>query len=303
MPRSPWSSARARGSLPGPSRREARIAHHPLTFRAESVPAQPRAVGALRLSAHRRPEGTRLGGLRQSGALRALFPRRRGEGLEAIVVNTAGGVTGGDRLAVEAAAEDGARLTLTTQAAERAYRAQPGSTGTVRGTLRLGLGARLAWLPQETILYDGCAMSRTLHVEMAEGAAFTMVEALVFGRAAMGETLRGARFRDRVALRRDGALVFRDGLDLSGDVAAHLERPAVARGAGAMAGVLHAAPGAAALLAPLRALLPAEAGASEIREDLVFARILAPDGRRLRAVLAAVAHLLTGAPVPRSWTT
>lgn len=199
-PRSPWPFAQARGSLPGLPRQEARITHQPLTIRAEPVPVptQPRAIGALRLSARRRPEGTRLMGLRQSGALRALFPRRGGAALEAIVVNTAGGVTGGDRLAVEAAAEDGAHLTLTTQAAERAYRAQPGSTGIVRNTLRLGGRARLAWLPQETILYDGCAMSRTLGVEMARDAAFTMVEALVFGRAAMGETLRGAWFRDRV---------------------------------------------------------------------------------------------------------
>ena len=296
-----------RGSLHGLPRQEARIIDQSLAPRGDPAPvpilAQPRAVGALRLSARRHPEGTRLGGLRQSGALRALFPRRAGDALEAIVVNTAGGVTGGDRLAVEAAAEDGAHLTLTTQAAERAYRAQPGSTGTARNTLCLGQGARLAWLPQETILYDGCALSRSLHVEMAPDAAFTMVEALVFGRAAMGETLRGASFRDRVDLRRDGATAFRDGLDLSGDVAAHLARPAVAGGAGAMASVLHAAPGAAAHLASLRALLPSAAGASEIREDLVFVRVLAPDGHRLRAVLVAVVALLTGAPVPRSWTT
>ena len=281
---------------------EVRITHQPLTAR-RPPPPQPRAVGALRLSARRRGRETRLGGLRQSGALRALFPRRRGAALEAIVVNTAGGVTGGDRLLVEAEAEAGAHLVLTTQAAERAYRAPAGSTGTVRNALRLGAGARLRWLPQETILYDGCALGRSLAVEMAPGAAFTAVEALIFGRAAMGETLRGASFRDRVEVGRAGAPLFRDGIDLSGDVAAHLARPAVAGGAGAAASVLHAAPGAAALLAPLRALLPPAAGASEIREDLLFARVLAPDGRRLRAVLEPVARLLTGAPVPRSWTT
>ena len=172
----------------------------------------------------------------------------------------------------------------------------------MRNTLRLAPGSRLDWLPQETILFDGCALDRSLLVEMAPDAAFTMVEALVFGRAAMGETLRAASLRDRVEVRRGGAAAFRDAVRLSGDVAAHLAGSAIADGARAVASLLHAAPGAAALLAPLRALLPSTAGASALADDLLFARVLAPDGRRLRATVAPAVEVLTGAPVPRSWT-
>lgn len=216
-------------------------------------------------------------------------------------MNTAGGVTGGDRIDLGCRAERGAQVTFTTQAAERAYRAQPGQRARIRNRIGVAELARVNWLPQETILYRGCALDRTLTVEMEAGAALLVAEALVFGRAAMGETLREASFRDRIEIRRAGKLVFLDAMHLEGDLAAQLARPTVAAGAGALVSLVYIAPDAEAHLAPLRAMLPGAAGASIIRDDILFLRALAPDSFALRAALIPILNRLTDDGLPRPW--
>ena len=171
---------------------------------ATPVPtAQPRAVGRARVSVHHKDGAVRLKDLHQAGAMKLLFPQGRPHP-EAVMVNTAGGITGGDRFSVAAAALDNSRLTVTTQAAERAYRAQPDETGRMETRLEVAAGARLNWLPQETILFNGSRFARRLRVDLAADARFLMVEPVVFGRLAMGEALTSARFSDRVEIRRDG---------------------------------------------------------------------------------------------------
>jgi urease accessory protein len=246
--------------------------------------------------------GTALDGLRQSGSLKAMFPRGTGAEVQAILVNTAGGITGGDEFAISARAAEGCRLTISTQAAERAYRAQVGEIGRLHSHLAVAARARLNWLPQETILFDGCALERSLTADLDEGAAMLLVEPLVFGRAAMGEVLRSGLFRDRIEIRRAGALVHLDAVTLRGDIAGHLARPHVAAGMGAMATLVLAAPGAASALQSLHAMLPATAGASLVRDDLLLSRILAPDSHELRRTLVPVLNHLTDNTLPRAWT-
>lgn len=241
-----------------------------------------------------------LDGLRQSGASRLLFPRGRPH-VEAILINTAGGVTGGDRFRVEAHAGEGSRLTLTTQAAERAYRAQPGETGRVSTRLSVGAGARLDWLPQELILFKGAALERRLEIDMAPDARLLMVEPVIFGRQAMGEVLTDAAFRDRIAVNRAGQPIYRDGVALSGDLSDRLAAPVVAGGEGAMASLLYVAPDAGAHLAGLRAALPPGAGASLLADDVLAFRCLAAGGFDLRRVLLPVLDILTGNTLPASW--
>ena len=127
------------------------IRQHINTATAEA--AQPRAIGDVRVVGHLKNGKSRLAHLRQSGALKLLFPRRV-SGLEAVMINTAGGITGGDCFSITAEAGDACHMTLTTQAAERVYRAQPGQTGRIATRLRVGAGARLNWMPQETVLYN-----------------------------------------------------------------------------------------------------------------------------------------------------
>ena len=261
------------------------------------VASQPRALGAARVTVG--PAGLR--GLRQSGALRLLFPRQTPGWPQAVTLNTSGGVTGGDRFSLDAGVETGARLTLTTQAAERIYRAQPGESGRVDTRLTIGAGGRIDWLPQETILFDRSNLCRRLTVEMAPDATVLLVEPLIFGRRAMGEVLRDIRLSDRIEICRDGARLFTDATRITGDVPRVMQGHATGDGAGALATVVFAAPGAEAQLDAVRGLLPDTGGASLIQPDLMLVRLLAGDSFALRASLIPIITLLHRAELPRTW--
>ncbi len=267
---------------------------------ASAQPAAQRARGRARLSVRRRGARSVIRDLHMSGSAKLLFPRAQGA-LQAVYLNSSGGVTGGDSFDVEAQAEEGAHLVMTTQAAERIYRALPAQTGRVETRLALGPGARLDWLPQETILFEGAALDRRLRIDMAGDARLIACESFIFGRHAMGEVLHDLRLRDRIDLRIDGALAFADRLRLEGDAFATLAHGAVAAGAGAMATVICAAPGAATGMDRLREMLPQSAGASALGPDLVVIRMVSVDGFALRGHLAPVLRHLCGAELPRPW--
>lgn len=274
---------------------------YPLTS-AKTAPLQPRAIGAAAVSVRADTAGrTRLVNLRQSGSLKLVFPQTHRPDAEAILVNTAGGITGGDQYKTTAHVGAGACLSITTQAAERAYRAQAGETGRLTTTLTVAAGGRLNWLPQEMILFNQSALHRRLTIDLAPDAQLLMVEPLVFGRAAMGESLNDITFQDRIRITRDGQPIYYDGVDLHGDASAHLARPAVAKGAGAMASLVCVAPDAVAYLPKIRALLPATAGASLIADDVLVLRLLATDSFELRRSLVPVLNLLTQNTLPTSW--
>ncbi|GFE51582.1 urease accessory protein UreD [Roseobacter cerasinus] len=261
---------------------------------------QPRAVGAATVSSKWLDGRSRLETVYQSGALKVVFPRSTAQ-IEGVLVNTAGGITGGDRFDVQATAGTGSHLTLTTQAAERAYRAQPGQTGRVSTQLQVDADARLDWLPQETILFEGSALSRRLDVEIASSGRFLMIEPVIFGRGAMGEELRAARFRDRVTLRRAGETIYQDGVLLDGDIAAQLDRPAIGGGARAMANLVLVGPDAEGALPRVRERIGPQSGASLLRPDVLVARLLAEDSYALRTRLVPLLDDLTNDTLPRSW--
>ena len=145
------------------------------------------------------------------------------------------------------------------------------------------------------------AVERSLEIDLAPDARLLMVEPVLFGRRAMGEVLRSARFSDRVAIRRDGRPAYLDGLDLSGDVAATLDRAAVGAGSVAMASLVHVAPDAEAHLPALRALMPTTGGASLLAPDMLAMRLVAEDGHALRQALLPVLDRLTSDGLPISW--
>ncbi|MFW5641294.1 MAG: urease accessory protein UreD, partial [Roseicyclus sp.] len=156
--------------------------------------------------------GARLTHLVQAGAAKAMLPRMHGRAPEVVFLNTAGGLTGGDVLDYAVDLEGGAAV-ATTQTAERAYRSA-GGTARVTTRLALGPGARMHWLPQEVILFEGAALDRRLEVEMAEDATLVLLETLVLGRAAMGETVRRLHLRDLRLVRRAGRPVLIEGVRL-----------------------------------------------------------------------------------------
>ena len=209
-------------------------------------PILQRATGALSVSFKRRGDATVLDGLRQEGCLKARFPRvEPTEWATTVTLNSSGGIAAGDRLTTEIGVGQGASACVAAQAAERFYRALPGSApSTVRTRLAVADGAAAEWLPQETILFDRSALDRRLEVELAPDAWFLGVESLVFGRAAMGERVERASLRDLIRVRRAGTLLLHDAIRLDGDVDALLQHRGVAGGARALATVVHVAPDA-----------------------------------------------------------
>lgn len=265
-------------------------------------PAAQRARGAAELSVRRRGTASAIGRLRQAGSSKILFPHGKGPRLQAVWLNTAGGITGGDRFDLDLHAGEETCAVLTSQAAERVYRAADATPGRVTNRLWAGAGARIDWLPQETILYDGAALDRRLEIALDEGAACLACETLIFGRAAMGERVRRLHLRDRMDVRIGGRLVYADRLRLDGDAAAALERAHVAGGGGAVATLVLAGPGAEARLGEMRAGLPEGAGASAPHEEVATARIVAADGFEMRRTLIPLLRALSGAELPRPWT-
>ncbi|WP_293903049.1 urease accessory protein UreD [Phenylobacterium sp.] len=262
-----------------------------------------RARGAGRIAVVADGPTTRLARLYQDGCGKIRLPRdASAQGLEAVLINSSGGLTGGDRMAWTAEVGAGAQLTLSTQACEKVYRARDG-VAEQRVAVTVGDGARLDWLPQETILFDGGALSRRLEADLGEGAELLAVEAVVLGRTAMGETVRVGALHDRWRIRRAGRLVFADDLRLDGPIAEVTAKAPMLAGGRAFASMLLLADDGQRLLAPLRAALGPTGGASAF-DGKLFARVVAADGFALRqALLPALEVLRDGRPLPRVWRT
>jgi urease accessory protein len=268
--------------------------------RSESL---QRATGELVVTVKRRDGASAIDRLRQSGCLKARFPRPVVTGwLDITTINSSGGVVGGDRLDLTIAVGAKARMTAAAQAAERFYRApQDSAPAQVRTVVSVGEHAAAEWLPQETILFDRCALDRRLRINVASTGWFLGLEMLVFGRAAMGERVRTTRLRDLIEVRRDGELQWHDAIRLEGEAEAVVERAAAAGGARAVATIVHVAPDAEARLDSVRGTLAEESGATTWN-GMLIARMLAPDSATLRRrVVAALAVLRDGRPLPRTW--
>lgn len=234
-----------------------------------------------------------------SGCLKLLFSPSSSR-VDGIIINSSGGLTSGDQITLKADVEDSTILALTTQAAERAYRADAGAAS-VETRLSVGRNAQLLWLPQELILFDGAKLSRKLSCDLAPDAKAIFVEPIVFGRRAMGERLREIDFKDRISITRDGVPLYSDALHLDTVDGQTLARPAVARKMGAMATVVYIAADAETRTKKIQRDLPNSAGASLIRDDVMVLRALASDGFALRQFLVPILDALTGDTLPKSW--
>lgn len=264
----------------------------------------PRTEGLVRLSFVRADGATRLSTLRQEGAARVRFPRpAEAHGIpEAVLLNTAGGLTGGDRMSAEVALGPECEATITSAAAEKVYRSL-GDTTEIAIQLELGDRARCHWLPQPTILFDGSRPQRRTHVDLAPSATLLAVEMVIYGRTAMGEDVRRGSIHDAWRVRRDGRLVFADAARVNGAVADALDRGATLDGMRAVAMLLYVSPDAPARLDEVRALLDgaaSTAGASSWN-GMLLVRAAAKEGRTLQRDLQPVLVALGGRPLPRVW--
>jgi len=261
-----------------------------------------RAVGRVAFTVAAGPGGSRRERVHEAGSLRVRFPNGQSRAtLDAVIVNTAGGMTGGDRFDIDVKVGAGAALTVTTAAAEKIYRSL-GPDTEIAIKLDVGSGGTLKWLPQETIVFDAVRLRRTIDVDLVRDAKLLLVEACVFGRAAMGETVTDGSIFDRWRVRVGGTLVLAEALRLDEAIAQRLAQRAVAADNVAVASIIKI-PGSDDDAAAVRALQEHFAGEVGVSawNRLAMARLIAANGAALRRDLVAVLTALGGAPLPRLW--
>jgi len=274
-----------------------------------TIPVERRGFGRVLVEVRGAEGRTVRGRIEEAGFARMRFPLsgRRGAALEAVMINTGGGLAGGDRSQTVLHALEAAQFVVTTQAAEKVYRSD-GAVSRIDVDLSVAAGASLDWMPQATIVFDGARIERSISAEVAPQGRLLLVEPVILGRTARGERFSHGLLFDRWRIRRGGRLVYADGLQLDGDIAAVLDRRATLGGWAAFATILLVAPDAESRLEAVRAALglPDElpenldAGASAW-DGMLSIRLLARDGAPLEAVIRRVVGALGIAEIPRIW--
>lgn len=274
------------------------------------MPRLERSNGCTRLAFKSAPQGTALDELYQQGCSKVRFPRTSDGTPEAVLLNTSGGLADGDTLSTDVRWRRNTRAVVTTQAAERVYRAAGHSFARVSTRLTIEDDAVACWLPQETIVFDGARLARTLEIDATSTGRLVALEGTVFGRRAMGETIGYGSISDRWRVRIDGRLAFVDHLLLddrhTGHIDEYLGRASVANSAHCVATVIVVANDCDNLVEDARKLAePAGCAIGATRlERLVVIRILAGDSQEMRAAVGRIIALLGGIldiELPRVW--
>jgi urease accessory protein len=268
---------------------------------SKDVFAANRAFGRIALAVKATAGITRRSRLREEGSLRVRCPGPPSGELEAVIVNTAGGVAGGDQFALDVSVAPAARLVITTAAAEKIYRSL-GPDAVIDVNLKVGAGGSLAWLPQETILFDRARLARAIDIELADDAQLIFVEALVFGRSGMGERVQHGRLSDRWRIYRQRRIVHAEAMRLDAEIAPKLAQGAVTKGGLAVATLL-VLPGDETTAAGVRVLGQKFRGeiAASAWKGMMVVRLCAADGAALRHDLVMILSAVRGMSLPRLW--
>lgn len=278
--------------------------------RAEPLTGSPqgtvleRTTGALSLTFAEAPGGADPVRLHQEGALKVRLPTVHGElSRQAMIINTAGGLTGGDRLDLEVALGPKSAVTISGQACEKLYKSSGGDAA-IFTDLRVGSGASLEWLMQPAILFDGARLMRKVTADIAADGKLLAVESIVFGRTAMREEVERGAITDAWRLRRDGKLIYADSFRLDGEIREALDRPSVLDGHRAMASIVYVGTDAVERCGALRAIMadmPHCIAAASVWGGMMAARIVAPDGYALTQGLIDLLTRFRDAKMPRAW--
>jgi urease accessory protein len=249
-----------------------------------------RSEGFARLILAGSAQGTRIVDMFQRSPIRIMFPGIRGAPVEeAVVVNTAGGIAGGDRLEFAVTALADASFTITSQAAERVYRAL-NEPALIETRLKICKTAKLAWLPQETIVFNGGRIRRNTQIEISAGAELLALEWLVLGRAAHGEEIVGGEIADGWQVRLDGRLIWADRFRATDDVFSRLRSRALLADFKAIGTLIYFGPDPTAQVQFLRDLAPQLQCHcfTTVVSGLVIARLAARDAAELKAGLREI---------------
>ena len=269
-----------------------------------------RAEGAGRIVLSGSENGTRIMDIFQRAPIRIMFPRVNGGAVEeAVLINTAGGIAGGDRLQCVVTALPDASIAVTSQAAEKVYRAltEPARIAT---RLKACEAAKLAWLPQETIVFDRGRLDRETEIDLSSGAELLALEWLVLGRAAHGEEMIGGYITDTWRVRKDDRLIWADSFHVADETFPHLHRKALLSNCRAVATLIYYGPRFDARQELVRDIAPSldcHCAATSVGE-LVVVRVAAEESSDLRRALRSLLQQFGGElgtgpfRVPKMWS-
>lgn len=260
-----------------------------------------RARGRASVALSLRGGATRLDRLHQSGCAKAFLPKVHSDVPEVVFLNTSGGLTGGDKLSFRGDLGAGVSATLTTQTAERAYASADG-VAEMDVEISVRENGHLAWLPQETILFDHSGLRRRTTIRLGAGATCLSVETLVLGRAAMGEVVSDLNLFDSRVIERNGLPLVIDPVRLNAETLT-AGSPAGLSGARALTSLIWVSDAAADWVDRLRATIaqhPVEAAVSAWDGRLVV-RGKAVDAYPLRRMVADVIVQIQDSALPRVW--
>ena len=244
----------------------------------------------------------RLNGFTKRVLQKALLPRSFGYAHEIVLVNTAGGITGGDAYRYECSS-DASQVLVTTQAAERAYASSTTDIARMNVQLSARNGAALHWVPQEIILFDKSRLARTIEIDLDASSECLVLESIVFGRHAMGEILANCYFTDRWRICRDGHLVHAEALRLDDDVSGLLGASAGAAGAQMATTCVYVGPHLEQVKANIEPILSAlqTRAALSVWQDRLVLRLLASQAMTGKADLLRIIMAMRCQQVPRVW--
>jgi urease accessory protein len=269
-----------------------------------------RANGYGRIVLSGSEKGTRIMDLFQRSPIRIMFPSSSGSAVEEVVlVNTAGGIAGGDRLECGVTALANASIAVTSQAAEKVYRAL-NAPAHIATKLKVCEAAKLAWLPQETIVFNGGRLRRETEIELSYGAELLALEWLVLGRAAHGEEITGGHIADNWRVKKDGRLIWADSFRATDETFPHLHKKALLSDCKAFGTVIYFGTRLETRLEFLRDIAPSlgcYCAVTSVNGLIImrFAARVPSDARlALRSFLQQLSRELGGHPfsVPKMWS-
>lgn len=240
----------------------------------------------------------------QSGSSKVFLPKTYAKTIEAVLVNTAGGLAGGDEFDWRLGASGNTHLTVSTQTAERVYRSLAQQTAKMRIDIKLTGNANLHWLPQETIFFNGANFSRHLNVEMENNSSFLACEIMVFGRTAMLETVNHGKVLDHWRVFRDGKLIHVEALRLEGKITQKLANLASGAGNICQAITLYVGIDAETKVDAARAFFTKNVGVSSAVsawDGKLIIRSLCEDTARLKKLTAKYIEHCRSIANPRVW--
>ncbi len=267
----------------------------------EFGPSQQRACGTLKVAAGFDGYSTRVERLYQSGSVRMLFPNSQGAELVGVIANTAGGLTGGDHFETSISVRPRATLSVTSQSAEKIYRSAAGDAE-VLVKLNVEASGELAWIPHQTILFNGGRLRRRIEAHVARNASLWLMGSIVFGRLAMGEEICAGQVVEGCQVYREGHLAHAEAFRLDGSEVPYRGNASLA-GQKCIATLVYIGTGIEAKLQLARSIMDAdrqlESGASAWNGRMLL-RLAGGDPAAIRRLVVKLLTTLRNAPVPRN---